>query len=340
MLLAWNQFRSNRLPCRIVHHRSQPQQKRKQQQNPGSDATRQREDAELLQEDLGVPVGEAADRLRCHDRPGGPGRPGERKIMGQFILGRKGRMTQVYTDDGRCIPVTILEAGPCTVTQVKTVTSDGYNAVQLGFNDQKDHRVTKALLGHIKKHNGKAVKRPYTPSSLPGTTGYFDLTVKRYDTGSVSKYLHEQKIGDTVLMSGPNTGGHWVDGMAKHVGFVAGGTGITPMISIIRWILTNKLDAELFLIFANKTESDIIFRQEWERALQNYPNFHSHHVLEQPPPGWSGSIGRITSDILRRHLPPPASDTCIFLCGPPPMVDSLEVSLKELGYPEQAIVLP
>jgi cytochrome-b5 reductase len=188
--------------------------------------------------------------------------------------------------------------------------------------------------------NGKPVKRPYTPSSLPGTTGYFDLTVKHYEAGVVSRYLHDQKIGETVLMSGPNTGGHWVDGMAKRVGFVAGGTGITPMISIIRWILTQKIDAELFLIFANKTDSDIIFRQEWERDVRKYANFHCYHVLEQPPVGWSGGTGRITPDILRHHLPAPASNTCVFLCGPPPMVDALEITLKELGYPEQAIILP
>ncbi|MBK9305951.1 MAG: cytochrome-b5 reductase [Nitrospira sp.] len=188
--------------------------------------------------------------------------------------------------------------------------------------------------------NGKQVKRAYTPSSLPGITGFFDLTVKRYDTGVVSKYLHDQHIGDTVLMSGPNTGGHWVDGMARRVGFVAGGTGITPMISIIRWILHQKLDVELFLIFANKTESDIIFRQEWEHDVRQFPNFHCHHVLEQPPPGWSGSTGRMTSGMLQQHLPAPSPDTCIFLCGPPPMVDSLEITLKELGYPEQAIILP
>ena len=188
--------------------------------------------------------------------------------------------------------------------------------------------------------NGKHVKRPYTPSSLVGTTGFFDLTVKRYAAGSVSRYLHDQRIGDTVLMSGPNTGGHWVDGMAKRAGFVAGGTGITPMISIIRWILTSKITAELFLIFANKTESDVIFRREWECNVQNYPNFHCHHVLEQPPPGWEGGIGRVTPEILRHHLPAPGSDTCVFLCGPPPMADSLEAVLKELGYPQQAIILP
>jgi cytochrome-b5 reductase len=188
--------------------------------------------------------------------------------------------------------------------------------------------------------NGKQVKRPYTPSSLPGAMGFFDLTVKRYDTGVVSKYLHDQQIGEAVSMSGPNPGGHWVDGMARQVGFIAGGTGITPMISIIRWVLAKKLDAELSLIFANKKEEDIIFRKEWERNVQEHPNFHCHHVLEQPPPEWSGSIGRITPEILRQHLPAADAATCIFLCGPPPMVDALEITLKELDYPEQTIIIP
>jgi len=110
--------------------------------------------------------------------------------------------------------------------------------------------------------NGKSVKCPYTPSFLPGAAGFFDLTVKRYESGIILNCLHEQRVGDTVPMSGPYQGGHWFDGMAKKVGFVAGGTGITPMISIIRWILTKRLDAELFLVFANKTEADIIFRDE------------------------------------------------------------------------------
>lgn len=188
--------------------------------------------------------------------------------------------------------------------------------------------------------NGRQVKRAYTPSSTPDSTGHFDLTVKRYESGTISKYLHDRQIGDSVLMSGPNTGGHWVDGMANRVGFVAGGTGITPMISIIRWILIRKIDAELFLIFANKTEQDIILRAEWDRALREHKNFHCHHVLEQPPAGWRGGIGRVTSDILRRHCPSPSPDTCIFLCGPPPMVDGLQITFKELGFSEQAIILP
>jgi cytochrome-b5 reductase len=239
------------------------------------------------------------------------------------------------------------------VMRIKTTVPSPYPLTDM-YNDTHDTKTLRFGLpadatldmlpgDHLYVHatiNGKAVKRPYTPSSLPGAAGFFDLTVKRYEAGTISKYLHDQCIGDTVLMSGPRPGGHWVDGMAKEVGFVAGGTGITPMISIIRWILTNGLDAELFLVFANKTEADIIFQDEWERDVRAHPNFHCIHVLEQPPVGWAGETGRITADILRKHLPSPGPETVLFLCGPPPMTDALETMLRGLGYSEESVILP
>src|SRR5215467_5105086 len=75
------------------------------------------------------------------------------------LLGKKLGQTRVYDAKGVITPVTIVLAGPNRVMQCKTKESDGYSAVQLGFNDQKEQRVTKPLLAHIKKHNGAAVKR-------------------------------------------------------------------------------------------------------------------------------------------------------------------------------------
>ena len=240
-----------------------------------------------------------------------------------------------------------------SVTRIKSKTPVPYEltAIHHDTHDTKtfcfalpDDATLDMLPGdHLYVHatiDGKPVKRPYTPSSVPGTTGYFDLTVKRYETGTISKYLHDREIGDTVLMSGPNPGGQWVDGMAKKVGFVAGGTGITPMISIIRWILAKSLAVELFLVFANNADADIIFRDEWDEDAREHASFHCYHVLEQPPAGWSQGTGRITEAILRGHLPPPGPDTVIFLCGPPPMADALEAALKAIGHSEQAIIFP
>ena len=75
------------------------------------------------------------------------------------ILGKKLGMTQVFDESGRVVPVTVIEAGPCVITQVKTVDSDGYEAVQLGFGDIKESRVTKPAKGHLAKSGGHAKRR-------------------------------------------------------------------------------------------------------------------------------------------------------------------------------------
>src|SRR6266481_266836 len=75
------------------------------------------------------------------------------------LLGKKLGQTRVYNAKGLITPVTLVLAGPNRVLQCKTQQTDGYNAVQLGFDDQKEQRVTKPLLGHIKKFSGAAVKR-------------------------------------------------------------------------------------------------------------------------------------------------------------------------------------
>jgi len=75
------------------------------------------------------------------------------------LIGKKIGMTSIFTEDGKNIPCTILEAGPCKVTQVKTEDIDGYNAIQLGFSEQKASRVGKAALGHFKKSNSAPLRR-------------------------------------------------------------------------------------------------------------------------------------------------------------------------------------
>ena len=75
------------------------------------------------------------------------------------LIGKKIGMTSVYSAEGKCIPCTVIEAGPCVVTQVKTVESDGYAALQLAFDEKKEKRTTKALDGHFKKANTTPKKK-------------------------------------------------------------------------------------------------------------------------------------------------------------------------------------
>jgi len=75
------------------------------------------------------------------------------------LLGKKLGQTRVYDETGRITPVTVILTGPNRVIQKKTVEKDGYNAIQLGFDDQKEHRVNRPEQGHFKKHNSQPVKR-------------------------------------------------------------------------------------------------------------------------------------------------------------------------------------
>ena len=75
------------------------------------------------------------------------------------LIGKKIGMTSIFSEEGKNIPCTILEVGPCKVTQVKTEETDGYNAIQLGFADQKESRVSKAALGHFKKADSTPLKK-------------------------------------------------------------------------------------------------------------------------------------------------------------------------------------
>lgn len=115
--------------------------------------------------------------------------------MIQTILGKKVGMTQVYDGDNALVPVTVVEAGPCPIVQVKTVESDGYNAVQLGFGPQKEQRLSKAEVGHAKKAGTEAVRRlsevrlPAAPTAKAGDV----VTVEIFKEGQLVDVIGNTK---------------------------------------------------------------------------------------------------------------------------------------------------
>ncbi len=127
------------------------------------------------------------------------------------LIGKKLGHTRVYDAKGNVVPVTVVLAGPNRVMQVKTQAGkDGYNAVQLGFDDQKEQRLTKPLLGHIKKHNSTAVKRIREFRD-------FSISVKPGDVLSVNVFAQ----GDFIDAIGV-TKGRGFEGVMKRHGFRGG----------------------------------------------------------------------------------------------------------------------
>ena len=124
--------------------------------------------------------------------------------MKKGIIGKKIGMTQIFDENGNAIPVTVIQAGPCTVAQRKTKENDGYEAVQLGFEDVKEKHLTKAEIGHFQK-NGLALKRHLKEFRLEDCSGY-----NVGDVVSVETFA----VGEKVDVTG-TTKGHGYSGVIK-----------------------------------------------------------------------------------------------------------------------------
>ncbi|KAK5170591.1 NADH-cytochrome b5 reductase [Saxophila tyrrhenica] len=181
----------------------------------------------------------------------------------------------------------------------------------------------------------KEVVRSYTPISSDVNPGYFDLMIKSYPTGNISRHLATLKVGDVMKVKGPKGAMVYTPNMVRSFGMIAGGTGITPMLQIVRAILRGRKTGdktEINLIFANVNEEDILLREDLEKLSKEDEKFHLHYVLNNPPEGWTGSVGFVTGDIIKAHLPAPANDMKILICGPPPMVSAIKKATESLGY--------
>jgi len=196
---------------------------------------------------------------------------------------------------------------------------------------------------HMMMHaeiDGQTHRRPYTPSSTPEDVGFFEMIIKKYPTGLLSGYIHGKNVGDEVVLEGPTAGGHFKQGMADKIAMVAGGVGITPIISIIRTIIRRGYDVDMNLIFANNSERDIILRDEFDKYAAEIANFSCKLVISEASESWIGHTGYITEDLLKANLPPPDDNPLIFLCGPPMMEFKLRQAILSLGYEKTRLVVP
>ncbi len=122
------------------------------------------------------------------------------------LIGQKLGMTQFWLADGKVVPVTVIQGGPCVITQIKTEKRDGYSSVQLGYKDKKESRTTKAQLGHFKKAGA-------SPKYF--VHEFRDLEVgdkKEGDAVDVDMFV----VGDLVTVSGTSKGRGFAGVMKRH----------------------------------------------------------------------------------------------------------------------------
>lgn len=189
--------------------------------------------------------------------------------------------------------------------------------------------------------DGKAVSRPYTPTSNNLDRGRLELVIKCYPGGLLTgKYLANLQIGDCVEFRGPKGAMRYTKGLCRKIGMIAGGTGITPMYQLIRAICEDESDTtDVSLIYANRTEDDILLRQELEAFATHYPrNLKIWYMLDHPPDNWAYGSGYVTPKVMRAKLPAPSADTKVMLCGPPGMINAAKKGLAGLGFQDPGVV--
>jgi predicted ferric reductase len=166
-------------------------------------------------------------------------------------------------------------------------------------------------------------------SSATVTDGRVEMSIR--NLGDFTSAIHKVPVGKRVYLDGPY-GAFTISNPADLHVLIAGGIGITPMMSIIRTLADRGDRRPIILLYGSKDWEAITFREDLE-ALKARLDLTTVHVLGDPPPGWTGERGLITAEIFKRHLPQPYADHEYFICGPDVMMDAIESALKELGVP-------
>jgi ferredoxin-NADP reductase/DMSO/TMAO reductase YedYZ heme-binding membrane subunit len=186
--------------------------------------------------------------------------------------------------------------------------------------------------------DGKRVNRSYTIASSPTRAGYCEITVKRESEGQASRHLHDSIIaGNALSVSAPAGKFVFTGSEALSVVLIAGGVGITPLMSILRYLTDQKWQGEIVLVVCAKRESDIIFRGELASLVQRFPNIRPVLTLTREEGAWAGARGRIS----REHLLPHESlilSSPVYVCGPDDMMLATKQLLAELGVPAERIL--
>ena len=170
----------------------------------------------------------------------------------------------------------------------------------------------------------------YSMTSSPLSKNFFDLAVKKVGENPVTRHIHsDAREGEIVHIDGGNGEIFYEAGAAKNVVLLAGGIGISPHMSIFRYIDEGDPDAQATLIYSAASGDELIFRGEIEEITRRNQRMKALLTVTDDASGWSGRLGKIDAALIREAGVDP--NALYYICGPPPMIHGLVDTLRELG---------
>ena len=196
------------------------------------------------------------------------------------------------------------------------------------------HRAGQHVDVRLTAEGGYQAERSYSLASAPGDGPA--LTVERLDDGEVSPYLVDEIVpGDRFELRGP-VGGYFVwdaDASADPLLLVAGGSGVVPLMAMLRHRTAASSTVPAKLLYSSRTYEDVIYREELEQLDARGDGLEIVHTLTRArPPGWNGYAGRVDADLLREVSFSAESNPRVFVCGPTSFVEAVAEGLVSLGH--------
>src|SRR3989338_572941 len=192
------------------------------------------------------------------------------------------------------------------------------------------------LVSIIGNKEPESEAKPFTFATSPTEKRFIELAIKKM--GKFTAALHSLVVGDKLKIEGPQgTSLNFDETLKDDIVFLAGGSGITPFISAIRYAIAKKLPNRITLLFSNRTADDIIYKKEFDEISRNNRNIKIINTITQDAPKqWPGEKGRIDRKMIERYVKNP-KEKLWYVCGPTPMVSSMKEMLLGMGVPENRL---
>jgi len=179
--------------------------------------------------------------------------------------------------------------------------------------------------------DGRKETRCYSICSSPARTGYIEITPKRAPNGCVSVYLNESAAtGLTVEATGPLGEFCLEPESHRRVVLIAAGSGMTPMMSMLRYIDDMWLDIDATLLYCVRQTGDVFFRAELEEMQSRMKSFRYFVQCSDPAPDWTGPKGRISPEFVSAAVRD-FTNCEVFICGPGPFMETARTIVLQLG---------